>query len=65
MSLNYLDIESSAQLLKYQSKADTNPRIAYAGTGVGLVRKMIPAGQIVKEVGEDAMKVLLRGGTKL
>jgi len=65
MFLNYLDIESSAQLLKHKSKVDTNPLIVYAGTGVGLVRNVTPAGQIVKEVGEDAMKILVRGGTKL
>jgi len=32
----------------------------YAGTGIGLVRKVMPAAQIVKEISQDAVAALER-----
>ncbi|PQE34023.1 2-nitropropane dioxygenase protein [Rutstroemia sp. NJR-2017a WRK4] len=37
----------------------------YAGTGVGLIRKVMPAGEVVVEVREGAKKLLKNGGSRL
>ncbi|TVY43335.1 Nitronate monooxygenase [Lachnellula occidentalis] len=37
----------------------------YAGTGVGLINKIMPAGEIVKEVSRDAKTLLKRGASHL
>ncbi|KAL2144528.1 hypothetical protein VTI28DRAFT_8941 [Corynascus sepedonium] len=52
-----MPLDENIRLFKEADKAgDTSRKITWAGTGVGLVRQTKPAGEIVKEVREDALR---------
>ncbi|KAL2264952.1 hypothetical protein VTJ83DRAFT_7462 [Remersonia thermophila] len=52
-----LPLEENVRRFKEADAAgDDSRKITWAGTGVGLVREVKPAGQIVKEVREDAIR---------
>ncbi|KAK4249736.1 hypothetical protein C7999DRAFT_39219 [Corynascus novoguineensis] len=52
-----MPLEENIRLFKEADQAgNTSRKITWAGTGVGLVRQVKPAGEIVKEVREDALR---------
>ncbi|KAL1844154.1 hypothetical protein VTJ49DRAFT_3810 [Mycothermus thermophilus] len=52
-----MPLEENIRLFKEAAAAgDVSRTITWAGTGVGLVREVKPAGEIVKEVREDAIR---------
>ncbi|KAH6617293.1 hypothetical protein F5144DRAFT_606799 [Chaetomium tenue] len=54
-------LEENIRLFKEaDSVGDTSRKITWVGTGVGLVREIRPAGEIVKEAREDALKRIKR-----
>jgi nitronate monooxygenase len=56
-----MPLEENIQLFKEADAAgDTSRKITWVGTGVGLVREIRPAGEIVKEAREDALRRIQR-----
>ncbi|KAK4665554.1 hypothetical protein QC763_402575 [Podospora pseudopauciseta] len=55
--LNGVPVEDNIRLFKEAAeKGETDRTITWAGSGVGLVSKIQPAGEIVKEVREEALQ---------
>ncbi|AEO64548.1 uncharacterized protein THITE_49067, partial [Thermothielavioides terrestris NRRL 8126] len=56
-----MSVEENIRLFKEADKAgDTSRKITWAGTGVGLVRDVRPAGDIVREARQDAIDRIRR-----